>query len=397
MDNKKVPDKWEDYSKIGNVVEGTRFIAFKVPLKQSILDNVSKGVDNEWTVEDLKETVPSPGLGLVIDLTNTTSYYNPQHLGWAIKHVKIATKGQEIPDETVVRKFFTDVDAAMLKKNDMLIGVHCTHGLNRTGYLVCRYMIEKLGMEPETAIAAFDEARGHKQERQDYIQHLKNKEWENSRPVNPIFNLPTPDTIPTGQMALEKDSQPKAEDFKGIREDQERTYDVNGTSGPDNMTALMYAVLNKDYEEMKRLLKQPGITLDCQNKYGQTALHLACRGSPSSLQLGPETDPDSDPEAVKILVLGYQSKKVLKIKDMWDQTPLQAAIGSSNYSEIMKVIQESKKIEKEMKRWRKGENDDDNAPDDETEEDNQPLPLNAIARVGSDPEEVQLNMDGLNI
>ncbi len=36
---------------------------------------------------------------------------------------------------------------------DLLVGVHCTHGLNRTGYLVCRYMIDKLDFEPEAAIS----------------------------------------------------------------------------------------------------------------------------------------------------------------------------------------------------------------------------------------------------
>lgn len=37
-------------------------------------------------------------------------------------------------------------------KNDKLIGVHCTHGVNRTGYLVCRYMIEQMQMSPITAL-----------------------------------------------------------------------------------------------------------------------------------------------------------------------------------------------------------------------------------------------------
>ena len=35
-----VPDRWEDYSNIGNVVEGTRFLAFKVPLKADLLIQV---------------------------------------------------------------------------------------------------------------------------------------------------------------------------------------------------------------------------------------------------------------------------------------------------------------------------------------------------------------------
>lgn len=178
MGKNGVPDRWEAYSKIGKVVEGTRFVAFKVPLKQYLLDKVSEGVDNKWRVEDLIEAVP---LGLVIDLTFTTRYYDPQiFTSKEIGHKKILTKGHEIPDKNVVNEFYSAVDSALSKEDDKLIGVHCTHGLNRTGYLVCRYMIEKLGLDPEAAIAAFDEARGHKQERQNYINNLKNKGWENA-------------------------------------------------------------------------------------------------------------------------------------------------------------------------------------------------------------------------
>ena len=36
--------------------------------------------------------------------------------------------------------------------SDALIGVHCTHGVNRTGYLICRYLIEKLDWDPQKAI-----------------------------------------------------------------------------------------------------------------------------------------------------------------------------------------------------------------------------------------------------
>lgn len=38
-------------------------------------------------------------------------------------------------------------------------------------------MVEKLGMEPNVAIAAFDLARGHRQERSNYLQHLRSRAW----------------------------------------------------------------------------------------------------------------------------------------------------------------------------------------------------------------------------
>ena len=60
-----------------------------------------------------------------------------------------------------------------LSSQDAVIGVHCTHGVNRTGYLVCRYLIQKMGWDPEAAIAGFSAARGHPIERQNYLQDLK--------------------------------------------------------------------------------------------------------------------------------------------------------------------------------------------------------------------------------
>ena len=39
--------------------------------------------------------------------------------------------------------------------------------------MVCRYMIEKLEMCPDEAITLFDTARGHEQERENYLQHLR--------------------------------------------------------------------------------------------------------------------------------------------------------------------------------------------------------------------------------
>ncbi len=43
--------------------------------------------------------------------------------------------------------------AVIMSNTGALIGVHCTHGVNRTGYLICRYLVQKLKWEPESAIA----------------------------------------------------------------------------------------------------------------------------------------------------------------------------------------------------------------------------------------------------
>ncbi|KAM7368592.1 hypothetical protein PAMP_012916 [Pampus punctatissimus] len=125
-----IPDRWLDYTAVGKRLYGTRFIAFKVPLKHDVPDS--------------------------------------------LLCVKIFTAGHEIPsDDTilsfkrVVRRFLHDN-----ADNDKLIGVHCTHGLNRTGYLICRYLIDVDGMDPEEAVELFNSSRGHDIERQNYLEDL---------------------------------------------------------------------------------------------------------------------------------------------------------------------------------------------------------------------------------
>ena len=48
----KVPEDWEIYTNIGDVVPGTNIVPFKVPLNASILSRVPR--DSRWGLQDLK-------------------------------------------------------------------------------------------------------------------------------------------------------------------------------------------------------------------------------------------------------------------------------------------------------------------------------------------------------
>ena len=49
-------------------------------------------------------------------------------------------------------QFFDHVDDFLKKRPDGLIGVHGTKGVNRPGYLIARYLIEKFSWDPKSAI-----------------------------------------------------------------------------------------------------------------------------------------------------------------------------------------------------------------------------------------------------
>ncbi|XP_017285182.2 RNA/RNP complex-1-interacting phosphatase isoform X1 [Kryptolebias marmoratus] len=172
---KGIPERWLDYCPIGQRIPGTRFIAFKVPLKPSLNCRVPKS--HSFGMWDLLDSVESQNqeLGLIIDLTFTTKYYTVLDVPQSCSYIKIFIEGHKVPSNTAILSFKRAVRQFLKenKNNDNLIGVHCTHGLNRTGYLVCRYLIDVDGLQPSAALELFNSCRGHCIERQNYLDDLQ--------------------------------------------------------------------------------------------------------------------------------------------------------------------------------------------------------------------------------
>ncbi|XP_035524897.1 RNA/RNP complex-1-interacting phosphatase, partial [Morone saxatilis] len=169
-----VPDRWLDYRPVGQRIPGTRFIAFKVPLKPSLNRQVPESKFGLWDLLDHLQS-QNQELGLIIDLTFTTRYYGLSDVPQSWSYVKILTKGRHVPSDATILSFKRAVRQFLKENrdNDKLIGVHCTHGLNRTGYLVCRYLIDVEGMDAATALELFNSCRGHHIERQNYLNDLR--------------------------------------------------------------------------------------------------------------------------------------------------------------------------------------------------------------------------------
>lgn len=166
----KYPDRWLDYTSIGAQVDGTPFVPLKVPLKKAFFKGRQK---ESFTPADVCSQLPN--LGMVIDLTFTKKYYEPREfIDRNVDHQKIYTKGHEIPQRSLVNKFIDIVNRFLSdeQNSDKLIGVHCTHGLNRTGYFVCAYMILEQGRNPRDTINVFNKARSHQMERANYLNSL---------------------------------------------------------------------------------------------------------------------------------------------------------------------------------------------------------------------------------
>ncbi|ANF29775.1 ORF-127 [Catopsilia pomona nucleopolyhedrovirus] len=165
------PERWHDYTQCGSTIEGTNIVCFKVPLNAELFAYVTDDED-KWTVERMLKQ--NPTMGAVIDLTNTNNkYYDGVHVKRAgLLYAKIKVPGHAVPSERLVQKFIDTVDEFTVKCPGMSIGVHCTHGVNRSGYMVCRYMMKKLKCAPQEAVDRFEKARGHAIERRNYMYDL---------------------------------------------------------------------------------------------------------------------------------------------------------------------------------------------------------------------------------
>ncbi|XP_065369284.1 RNA/RNP complex-1-interacting phosphatase [Calliphora vicina] len=293
-----IPDRWKDYKPVGEKIEGTRFIAFKVPLKE----HVSNHVESEIRLDGNILLKQIPNLGLIIDLTNTHRYYDPiifQKKG--VKHIKLMTPGKETPPKRLADEFNMIVKHFIESNtdNDKLIGVHCTHGVNRTGYYICNYMISHMTIEPKDALERFSNARGHKIERNNYIDDLhkllktniQNSTIDNWRDRNPqSFNPNQNSTIDNW-----KDRNPQ-----NVNPNQNSTIDNWRDRNPQNV-----------YPNMD---EQAGSYNQGQNSYGNGYDNYRRSPSPPPFyrRPGPQYDPYCRPPALAVQGVGQLRRPTAK-------------------------------------------------------------------------------------
>ena len=70
----------------------------------------------------------------------------------------------------------SDVYRQQMIDQSYLIVIHCTHGVNRAGYMITRYLMDRLGVDPDLAISLVSEARGHTMNRPSYLRVLLDSE-----------------------------------------------------------------------------------------------------------------------------------------------------------------------------------------------------------------------------
>lgn len=109
-----------------------------------------------------------------------------------MKYVKLNCRGHgETPTPEITQLFINIVENFIRQNPTEIIGVHCTHGFNRTGFLACAYMVEKLDFAIDIAIGLFAQCRPPGIYKQDYINELFKRYADSTDDHVPVA-APTP-------------------------------------------------------------------------------------------------------------------------------------------------------------------------------------------------------------
>ncbi|XP_010881119.2 mRNA-capping enzyme isoform X4 [Esox lucius] len=166
-------------------------------------------------------------MGLLVDLTNTSRFYDRNEIEKeGVKYVKLQCKGHgECPTTETTNMFIRLCEHFMEKTPTELIGVHCTHGFNRTGFLICAYLVEKMDWSIEAAVAGFAQARAPGIYKGDYLREL-------FRRYGDVEDAPAAPALPDWCFEDDNDRGDQDDDGNVIGQDPQSGPSSSGSSAP---------------------------------------------------------------------------------------------------------------------------------------------------------------------
>lgn len=153
--------KWKNTESCGEIVDGTCFIPMK------LMRDDDEGHSPNHVLSKF------PNVGMIIDLSNDEgSYDKNKFLERGIDYKQIQIESKVIPSSTDVFEFIQLVKRFCCSNKEKQIIVHCHYGYNRTGLMICAYLIEEEHVSVHEALKRFKDARPPGIKHQNYVDKL---------------------------------------------------------------------------------------------------------------------------------------------------------------------------------------------------------------------------------
>uniref|UniRef100_A0AC34RSP9 Tyrosine specific protein phosphatases domain-containing protein n=1 Tax=Panagrolaimus sp. JU765 TaxID=591449 RepID=A0AC34RSP9_9BILA len=180
-----LPARWMYCPKYGQVIENL-FFPMKTPLSEGYDDLLETQYrfhpEDVFKIEHPNNLKPK----IWISLANTERFYGRKqvtnhdceyiHLPMQVtnhdcEYIHLPMVGHdEAPTVDDVKRFLRIANGFYNKNEPGLIVLHCTHGFNRTGFLIAAALVELFGYDPEAALLQFASARPHGIYKEDYLR-----------------------------------------------------------------------------------------------------------------------------------------------------------------------------------------------------------------------------------
>lgn len=169
-----VPPRWLRCPRKSVGLLINKFLVFKTPLDHRFDDQISD--EHRFPVDFVFNSMKSykVKVGLWIDLTNTTRFYDKSEIEENnCRYLKLQCKGHGQTPTDDQTKAFTQICENFIRQNPLeIIGIHCTHGFNRSGFLLTSYLVDILDWGLEAALAEFAKIRPPGIYKSDYLLEL---------------------------------------------------------------------------------------------------------------------------------------------------------------------------------------------------------------------------------
>lgn len=170
--NNQIPDRWLGCPPYGELVDDTF-----LPMKTLLSDDIPLPPDFKFTPDIFMKQARELKLniGLVINLTFSQRYYNGNDFAedHNIQYKQITCRGHNEAPQPKERAEFIQTCSSFLAKNPKkVIAVHCTHGFNRTGFMICSFLCSERDWAIDAAVSMFATKRPPGIYKQHYINEL---------------------------------------------------------------------------------------------------------------------------------------------------------------------------------------------------------------------------------
>lgn len=154
-------EKWKSTENQGLEIEGTNIIPMKI----------MKDDDAYHCPCQIMKNIPD--LGLVIDLSNDEGSYDTRKFtSKGIQHKRIQIESKTVPSSFDIFEFINVLKRFISDNPSRKIIVHCHYGYNRTGLMICAFLIEAFNISVHEALNRFMQARPPGIKHQNYIDKL---------------------------------------------------------------------------------------------------------------------------------------------------------------------------------------------------------------------------------